>query len=223
MTHPLVDNHFAQNVRAQRALDVGSRGKGTAAQVQLIVGRHGHEREDLQRAVEKGGAKQVVDAQWAAGGGARRVARGVGEELPELDILEYAAVAVVGDSYLVCLFDVGGTRVVAADPGRQSSPCVGSVAQFRVPSAWSSQYMYRPRSVLRKASATLNLNTESLAPVCRWMVSPMAISKLASSPAVRFLESTYMEQLILFLRCQKLRPVDLSEAVLSLICRTRSG
>ena len=29
--------------------------------------------------------------------------------------------------------------------------------------------------------------------------------------------------LILFLRLQKLRPVDLSEAVLSLICRTRSG
>ena len=32
-----------------------------------------------------------------------------------------------------------------------------------------------------------------------------------------------MVQLILFLRCQKLRPVDFSELVLSLICRARSG
>ena len=225
MTHPLVDNHFAQNVRAQRALDVGSRGESTAAQVQLVVGRHGHEREDLQRAVEKGGAKQVVDAQWAAGGGARRVARGVGEELPELGILEYAAVAVVGDSYLVCLFDVGGTRVVAADPGRQSSPCVGSDRQ-RGPVQGPERLVF-PVHVPAPVRAEEGVGYSELEHGelgARLQVDgfpEMSISKLASSPAVRFLESTYMEQLILFLRCQKLRPVDLSEA--SLICRTRSG
>ena len=85
--------------------------------------------KNLQGTVDETRPQQVVDAQRAAGGGARRVARGVGEELPELGVLEYAAVAVVGDSYLVCLFDVGGTRVVAADPGRQSRPCVGSDRQ----------------------------------------------------------------------------------------------
>ena len=41
----------------------------------------------------------------------------------------------------------------------------------------------------RKESAARNLRTLSLAPVCRWMVSPMSISKLASSPATLLRES----------------------------------
>ena len=51
----------------------------------------------------------------------------------------------------------------------------------------------------------------------------MSNSKLESSPATRFLLSTWIVVDILFLRFQKLRPVDFSEVVLSLICRGRSG
>ena len=70
------------------------------------------------------------------------------------------------------------------------------------------------RSVDRKASATRSLKTESFAP---------SKEKLASSPSTRFRESTYRVVIVLFLLRKKLRPVDLWEAVESLICRTRSG
>ena len=55
---------FADDVLSQRALDVGSRGEGAASEQQLRVRIHGDEGEDLQGAVDEGGAQQVVDAQW---------------------------------------------------------------------------------------------------------------------------------------------------------------
>ena len=81
----------------------------------------------------------------------------------------------LGDSYLVGRFHIGGRGVVAADPGGQPRPRVGSDRQ------------HRPVEGLQG------------------LVDPVEVL------------------LILFLRLQKLRPVDFSELVLSLICRTRSG
>ena len=48
----------------------------------------------------------MADAQGAAGRGARRVAPGAREEASDLVVVEDAAVAVVGDSYLVGRLDL---------------------------------------------------------------------------------------------------------------------
>ena len=92
---------------------------------------HGDEGKDLQGAVDEGGPEQMADAQGAAGRGARRVAPGAREEASDLVVVEDAAVAVVGDSYLVGRFHIGGRGVVAADPGGQPRPRVGSDRQHR--------------------------------------------------------------------------------------------
>ena len=127
--HAQVYYHFADDVLSQRALDVGSRGEGAASEQQLRVRIHGDEGEDLQGAVDEGGAQQVIDAQGAGGCCARRVAPGAREEASDLVVVEDAPVAVVGDSYLIGRFHVTGARVVAADPGGQPRPRVGSDRQ----------------------------------------------------------------------------------------------
>ena len=129
--HAQVYYHFADDVLFQRALDVGGRCEGAASEQQLRVRIHGDEGEDLQGAVDEGGAQQVVDAQGAGGRGARRVAAGAREEASDLVVVEDATVAVVGDSYLIGRFHVTGARVVAADPGGQPRPRVGSDRQHR--------------------------------------------------------------------------------------------
>ena len=129
--NPFVDDHFADDIVTQRPLDVGSRGQCAASEQQLRVRIHGHEGEDLQGAVDEGGAQQVVDAQGAGGRGAHRVAPGAREEASDLVIVEDAAVAVVGDSDFIGRFHVGGRGVVAADPGGQPRPRVGSDRQHR--------------------------------------------------------------------------------------------
>ena len=131
IANAFVYDHFANNVLTQRPLDVGRRGQGAASEQQLGVRIHGHESKDLQSAVDEGGAQQVVYAQGAAGRGARRVAPGAREEASDLVIVEDAAIAVVGDSYFVRRFHIGGRGVVAADPGGQPRPRVGSDGQHR--------------------------------------------------------------------------------------------
>ena len=127
----IVDNHFADDILTQRPLDVGRRGQGAASEQQFRERVHGHEGKDLQGAVDEGGAQQVVDAQGAAGRGARRVAPGAREEASDLIVVEDAAIAVVGDSDFVGRLHVGGRGVVAADPGGQPRPRVGSDGQHR--------------------------------------------------------------------------------------------
>ena len=129
--HAFVDNHFADDILTQRPLDVGSRGQGAASEQQFRERVHGHEGKDLQGAVDEGGAQQVVDAQGAAGRGARRVAPGAREEASDLIVVQDAAIAVVGDSDFVGRLHVGGRGVVAADPRGQSRPRVGSDGQHR--------------------------------------------------------------------------------------------
>ena len=73
----------------------------------------------------------MVDAQRAAGRGARRVAPGAREEASDLVIVEDAAIAVVGDTYLVSGIHVTGRGEIAADPGGQPHPRVGSDRQHR--------------------------------------------------------------------------------------------
>ena len=54
---------------AQRADRVRGVGQAAAAEIQLVVGVHLHEGEDLAAALQEAGAQQVVDAQGSAGGG----------------------------------------------------------------------------------------------------------------------------------------------------------
>ena len=131
VANAFVDNHFADDILTQRPLDVGSRCEGAASEQQLRVRIHGDEGKDLQGAVDEGGPEQMADAQGAAGRGARWVAPGAREEASDLVVVEDAAVAVVGDSYLVGRFHIGGRGVVAADPGGQPRPRVGSDRQHR--------------------------------------------------------------------------------------------
>ena len=58
-------------ISAQRADRVRGVGPAAAAEIQLVVGVHLREREDLAAALQEAGAQQVVDAQRPAGGGAR--------------------------------------------------------------------------------------------------------------------------------------------------------
>ena len=79
----------------------------------------------MQGPVKEGGAQQT------GGRGARRVAPGARKEASDLVVVEDAAIAVVGDSYFVGRFHVGGGCVVAAEPGGQPCPRVGSDRQHR--------------------------------------------------------------------------------------------
>ena len=129
--HAFVDNHFADDVLTQRPLDVGRRGQRAAAQHEFAIGVHRGKHEYLEGTLDEAGSQQVVDAQGAAGRGARRVAAAAREEASDLVVVEDAAVAVVSHGDLVCLIHVGGTRVVAADPRGQPRPRVGSDGQHR--------------------------------------------------------------------------------------------
>ena len=52
--YAFVDNHFGDYILAQGALDVGGGGERGTAKEQLAVRIHGHEREDLERALDEG-------------------------------------------------------------------------------------------------------------------------------------------------------------------------
>ena len=126
-----VDNHFGDDVLTQGAFDVGGGGERGTAEEQLAVGVHGHEREDLEGALDERGSQEVVDAQGAAGRGARRVGTGAGKEAPDLVVVQNATVPVVGHSDFIRLLHVGRGAVVAADPGGQTRPGVGAHREHR--------------------------------------------------------------------------------------------
>ena len=60
------------------------------------------------------------------GGGARRVASGAGEETSDLVVVHDPSLPIVSHADLVRLIDITGRREVAADPGSQPCPLVGS-------------------------------------------------------------------------------------------------
>ena len=223
VANAFVDNHFADDILTQRPLDVGSRCEGAASEQQLRVRIHGDEGKDLQGAVDEGGPEQMADAQGAAGRGARRVAPGAREEASDLVVVEDAAVAVVGDSYLVSRFHIGGRGVVAADPGGQPRPRVGSDRQHRP--VEGLQGLVDPVEVLAPVRAEEGVGHTKLEDGelgARLEVEGFPDVKLEGG-VVSGDSLAAVHVLILFLRLQKLRPVDFSELVLSLICRTRSG
>ena len=71
VSHALLADDLGDDVVAQRADRVRGVGQAAAAEIQLVVGVHLHEGEDLAAALQQAEAQQVVDAQGPAGGGAR--------------------------------------------------------------------------------------------------------------------------------------------------------
>ena len=129
----LLADDLGDDVVAQRAHCVRGVGQAAAAEIQLVVGVHLHEGEDLAAALQEAGAQQVVDALGPAGGGARRIGAAAGELGAQLLVVQDEAVAVVRHGDLVSGLHIRRAREVAADPP------VGSCAQFRVPRAVSFQ------------------------------------------------------------------------------------
>ena len=89
-------------------------------QVDLVVRHHLHELTNLP-AGDKARAQHVVHAEGLGGRGGRRggVVRRIGELLPQLQVVQDQAVAVVGNTQTVCGLAVGSGGKVGADPGRQ--------------------------------------------------------------------------------------------------------
>ena len=106
-------------------------GQAAAAEIQLVVGVHLHEGEDLAAALQEAWAQQVVDALGPAGGGARRIGAAAGELGAQLLVVQDQAVAVVRHGDLVSGLAVGGAREVAVDPRRQAHACVGARGELR--------------------------------------------------------------------------------------------
>ena len=94
----------------------------------------------------------MVDREWLAGRGARRVAAGVGEAVPELLVIKYDSIPVVGNLDLVGLSHVRSCSVVAADPSCQPSPGVGADRQGCP--VQSPEGLILPKEVLTHRSKT---------------------------------------------------------------------
>ena len=116
VAHALLADDLGDDVVAQRPHRVGRVGQAAAAKVDLRVGLHLHEGEDLlvARLVHEAGAQQVVDAQRLAGGGALRIATAAGELRAQLLVVQDQPVAVMGDLQLVARLHVGGAGVPSA-------------------------------------------------------------------------------------------------------------
>ena len=104
--------------------------------------------EDLLPARE---VEHVVDAEGLGWRGGRQGGEAAGTAAAK-------PVAVVGYAHLA----TRGSGEVGADPSGQPEARVGAgrSAQFSVPSAASTQYKYRPRSVDKKLSAILILDSQ---------------------------------------------------------------
>ena len=128
VAHALLADDLGDDVVAQRPHRVGRVGQAAAAQVDLRVRLHLHEGEDLlvARLVDEAGAQQMVDAQGLAGRGALRVTAAAGKLRPQLLVVQYQPVAVVGHLQLVARLHVSGAGEVAADPGGQAHAGVGA-------------------------------------------------------------------------------------------------
>ena len=113
VAHPLVDDHLADDVGAQRSQDVGRVAQLPATEVDLVVGVHGHPGKDLEGCVDVAAAQQVVDALRAGGVGPLGVARPVGKEVAELGVRQDVAVPVACHLDGVLGLHVGGRGVIA--------------------------------------------------------------------------------------------------------------
>ena len=71
--YALLADDLDDDVVAKRANSVSGVGQAAAAEIQLVVGVHLHEGEDLAAALEEAGAQQMVDALGPVGEGARRM------------------------------------------------------------------------------------------------------------------------------------------------------
>ena len=131
VSHALLADDLGDDVVAQRAHRVRSVGQAAAAEIQLVVGVHLHECEDLAAALQEAGAQQMVDALRPAGGGARGIGAAAGELGAQLLVVQDEAVAVVRHGDLVSGLAVGGAREVAADPRGQAHAGVGARGQLR--------------------------------------------------------------------------------------------
>ena len=112
VSHTLLADDLGDDVMAQRADRVRGVGQAAAAEIQLVVGVHLREGEDLAAALQEAGAQQVVDALGPAGGGVRRIGAAAGELGAQLLVVQDEAVAIVRDRDL----HIGRAREVAADP-----------------------------------------------------------------------------------------------------------
>ena len=131
VSHALLADDLGDDVVAQRSDRVRGVGQAAAAEIQLVVGVHLDEGEDLAAAFEEAGAQEMIDALGPAGGSARWIGAAAGELGAQLLIVEYQPVAVVGDRYLVGGLAVDGARKVAADPRCQAHAGVGARRQLR--------------------------------------------------------------------------------------------
>ena len=101
VSHALLADDLRDDVMAQRADGVCGVGQAAAAEIQLVVGVHLHEGEDLAAALQEAWAQQVVDAVGPAGGGARRIGAAAGELGAQLLVVQDEAVAIVRRGDLV--------------------------------------------------------------------------------------------------------------------------
>ena len=143
VAHALVDDHLADDVRAQGAQDVHRVAQLPAPQEDLLVGAHGDPAgKDLQRAVHVAAPQQVVDALGAGGARGLGVARPVGEEVPQLGVRQDSAVPVGGHLDGVGGLDVGGRGVVRGDPGGEPGARPGAqglILPVEVPASIGAQ------------------------------------------------------------------------------------
>ena len=126
VSHTLLADDLGNYIGGQRADGVRGVGQAAAAEIQLVVGVHLHEGEDLAAALQEAGAQQVVDALGPARGGAGGIGAAAGELGAQLLVVQDQAVAVVRHGDLVRGLAVGGAREVAADPRGQAHAGVGA-------------------------------------------------------------------------------------------------
>ena len=89
--------------------------------------------KDLLPAGDEARAQHVVHAEGLGGRGGRRggVVRRIGELLPQLQVVQDQAVAVVGNAQTVRGLAIGGGGKVGADPGGQPCASVRALGQQR--------------------------------------------------------------------------------------------
>ena len=187
VSHALLADDLGDDVVAQRADRVRGVGQAAAAEIQLVVGVHLHEGEDLAAALQEAGAQQVVDALGPAGGGARRIGAAAGELGAQLLVVQDEAVAVVRHGDLVSGLAVDGAREVAADPRGQARAGVGARRELRpIQSAEGGVFPVQVGAAVgaQKCICHSDLkDAESRGALCRCTVSPMSNSKSSSRPA----------------------------------------
>ena len=116
-THAALQRDLGEDVVAQVPQHAAGVGQLGAAQVDLVVCHHADELENLLPAGDEARAQHVVHAEGLGRRGGRRggVVRRVGKLLPQLQVVQNEAVAVVGYAEAVRGFAVRGSSEVGAD------------------------------------------------------------------------------------------------------------